>query len=821
MAVDDTRRDLTLGALFHDIGKFKQRAGLSEDLGKTHEEIGYEWLKSQYGESLIASAARNHHKHTEETWLSNLSLIVYEADNCAASERRSRYDRALDKGKEWHRQVQLASVFSRVVDPHAETNAGVLPPPAFHLLRTQGAWRPPVAMEGRNEVEDYRQLWTGFVEEFDCLRKAENHRNVEAVLHLLEKYTSFIPSITLKVYGEDSEATYRKHPDVSLFDHVKVTAALALCLYDYHATIQGELWQEKLFPKEIAGDHTWSEAADQPFLLVGGDLSGVQRFIYTISSKGALKTLKGRSFFLELLTEYVVDRLLEEMRLQRSNVVFTGGGHFYLIAPNLPVGRESLATVREEVNGFLLDGYNGSLQQFIAAVPFAKQQLRDVSQLWGNLSTELENLKRRKWDTHLERVLAEPAMPHPDCLTAGCQVCGREDQPLLAVEIGEVPTNLCESCHDQFLLGTLLQSAVRRGTAPVIYCWERKPPLERNRFVRIGKRYYQPAPSLLAPEESEASAAATMVFHLNDWDLKHYSHPRSRPLMAGVYLPDDKTGRELSQMVEEGFGQARLAVLRMDVDRLGRVFSYGIPMGERTLSRMASLSREFSLFFKYHVNGILEDREGYPIRSSVVPQSGERRVTIVYSGGDDLFLIGHWLDVTEAAFDIRNAFAEFTANPFITLSGGIALGDVHEPVYRLADRAGEAEKRAKKAARRSITLYQNHTMLWEEAFEARRLLQLLIEFARAAENHLKLPDNSVSRGFIYRFLQIVREHKDLKSWVMPKLAYVFGRLQPGKGFEEPWSRLKQYVFSSKVNWSHLQVALIWLLMLMRSRGGKQ
>jgi len=815
MAADDTRRDLTLGALLHDIGKFKQRARLSEDAGKPHEEIGYEWLKLQYGESLVASAARNHHAHNQETWLSNLSLIVYEADNCAATERRSRYDPALDRGRGWHRQVQLASVFSRVADPHAEKNSAVLPPPAFHLLTTQGVWRPPVAIEGRSEAEDYRQLWAGFLDEFDCLRKAQNQRNVETILHLLEKYTSFIPSITLKVYGEDSEATYRKHPDVSLFDHLKVTAALALCLYDYHATLHGEFWKEKLFPEEITGDHTWSQTAEMPFLLIGGDLSGVQRFIYTISSKGALKTLKGRSFFLELLTEYVVDRLLEEMRLHRSNVVFTGGGHFYLIAPNLPASQESLSAVREEINSFLLDKYNGSIQQFIAAVPFAKHQLTDVSHLWGDLSAELENLKRRKWDTHLERVLAAPAMPHPDCLTASCQVCGREDQALIASSIGEVSTDFCESCHDQFLLGSLLQSAARRGTAPVIYCWDAPPSGERDRFVRIGKCYYQPAPSLMTSEQGEPSSKARMVYHLNDWNLKRYAHPHSRPLMAGIYLPSAETGQELSQIVEEGFGQARLAVLRMDVDRLGRIFSNGIPMGERTLSRMASLSREFSLFFKYHLNGILENREGYPAQTNIVPQRGERRMTIVYSGGDDLFLIGHWLDVTEAAFDIRNAFADFTANPFITLSGGIALGDVHEPVYRLADRAGQAEKQAKQAGRRSITLSPNHTMRWEEAFDARNLLGLLVAFAKATENHLKLPDNSVSRGFLYRFLQIVREHKHLQSWIMPKLAYVFGRLQPGRGFEEPWGRLKQYVFSSTVNWSHLEVALIWLLMLMR------
>ncbi|MEA5499345.1 hypothetical protein VB834_09790 [Limnoraphis robusta Tam1] len=43
--------------------------------------------------------------------------------------------------------------------------------------------------------------------------------------------------------------------------------------------------------------------------LVAGDLSGIQKFIYTISSDGALKSLRARSFYLELVIDEYTDYL--------------------------------------------------------------------------------------------------------------------------------------------------------------------------------------------------------------------------------------------------------------------------------------------------------------------------------------------------------------------------------------------------------------------------------------------------------------------------------------------------------------------------------
>ncbi len=815
MANNNEAKMTALAGLTHDIGKFKQRASLTEDRGMTHAQIGYAWLSSQYGEGIIAAAARNHHGNEPETWMSNLTIVIYEADNCAASERRSAFDPKIDTGQAWHRSIQLAGVFSRVSNPEPDGRHQD-PPQSYIPLGKTDRWTEPVREEEENTTKSYKKLWEEFEAEFSVIREANNHLNVDVVMHLLEKYTSSIPSITLKVFGDETEQTYRKHPDVSLFDHLKITSAAAVCLLGYHRYHEEGRWDSAILKKEIAGEESWTDEK-HPFLLIGGDLSGVQNFIYTISSKGALRTLKGRSFFLELLIEHTVDRLLEEAGLFRSNVIFTGGGHFYVIAPHTTKSIQAVRNVRAEVNSYLQQAFNGDLQMFIEAVSFGKRTFKDSTMAWAEIAGRLDEVKRRRWEGEIASFLCEPKMPHETCLIQNCAVCGREDEPLRELSENNREVLVCRHCRDQYRLGGLLQDSARRGRHPVICRWDSSPGNERS--IQIGSRYYQVAVGMFGVSKEQASEEAPVVFHLNDWDLTRFTHPGSRPLLAGVYLPSDEGCRELEGMVAGGFGMGNLGALRMDVDHLGRIFSSAIPEGERTLSRMASLSRQLSLFFKYHINGLMENSEGYPRTNALINRSGERRLSVVYAGGDDLFLIGHWLDITEAAFDIKDAFARFVANPCITISAGIALGGEHEPVYRLANEAGYAEDTAKGNNRRSITLFSAHTLRWEEADAALRLTKELMNFSEIESGQLRLSQGSISAAVLYKLLAITRKQKKDKAWIMPKLAYLFGRSFPnGDKYKNAWSRLKDYVFSTNADWRQLEVAILWNLMMMR-RGG--
>ena len=167
------------------------------------------------------------------------------------------------------------------------------------------------------------------------------------------------------------------------------------------------------------------------------------------------------------------------------------------------------------------------------------------------------------------------------------------------------------------------------------------------------------------------------------------------------------------ELARASSGISRLAVCRMDVDNLGHAFVAGFERAQEmrpeeryrfvTLSRTAALSRQLSLFFKRYMRQILT--EGNALQ-----------VSVVYSGGDDVFLLGAWNDVIEAALRIRDRFAGFTAGA-LTLSAGIALFNARYPIRLAAEETAVLEQRAKnEPSKNAVSLFdaeQKHTYPWD------------------------------------------------------------------------------------------------------------
>jgi CRISPR-associated protein Csm1 len=139
----------------------------------------------------------------------------------------------------------------------------------------------------------------------------------------------------------------------------------------------------------------------------------------------------------------------------------------------------------------------------------------------------------------------------------------------------------------------------------------------------------------------------------------------------------------------------------MDVDNLGLILSKGLPE-KFNLTTLSTISRYLNLFFKVYLNRICEGNldlgstEALDIVGKDYKNNRGRNVSVVYSGGDDLFLVGAWDEVTELAYDIHRSFKRFTCdNPDIGISGGATLHQPTFPLYQMAKLSGEAEREAK------------------------------------------------------------------------------------------------------------------------------
>ena len=84
----------------------------------------------------------------------------------------------------------------------------------------------------------------------------------------------------------------RTIPDISLYDHLRTTAAIAACI-GHELTTETEVDRGAQSTRPIQKNQTTTICA-----LIKGDISGIQNFLYHIQSDGASNQLRGRSFYL-------------------------------------------------------------------------------------------------------------------------------------------------------------------------------------------------------------------------------------------------------------------------------------------------------------------------------------------------------------------------------------------------------------------------------------------------------------------------------------------------------------------------------------------
>ena len=236
-----------LGALLHDVGKVIQR-----DLGKTegsHSELGYKFL--QVWSEDIARFARLHHKNEIADQKSdferlsilqrNLLWMVYEADNLSSVERG-------DSRGEFNPKNPLISIFSSVKGVREGLEESKIKRRAYPLT-TLDLNKFVFPGFNKDRAEDkiphrsYEEIYKDFKRRFPSLYS-------DILLAFLEHEATFIPART-----EEDE-------DISLFDHLKTTCAIASCIYLYH---KGALDKDI---KEIILDRE-----KEKYLLISGDIS--------------------------------------------------------------------------------------------------------------------------------------------------------------------------------------------------------------------------------------------------------------------------------------------------------------------------------------------------------------------------------------------------------------------------------------------------------------------------------------------------------------------------------------------------------------------
>ena len=728
--MDNKHISIIIGALLHDIGKVLYR----DNDRRNHSESGYDFLKERIKIEdkgmlkNILEQVRYHHKaYLEKAKIdrSSPAYITYMADNIAAAT-----DRCDNESDEFGFDINMSleSIFNIL---NQNKKKAIYEKVSFEEIKNSVNF--PIEKDKLNKAGSDRDIYYRIKTHISEILKSINYDKyyINSLLSALEADLSFIPSSTSK----------KELADISLYDHVKVTAAIASCIYLYFneeniTDYKAELFDTKsqiFYKKNI-------------MLLFSMDISGIQSFIYDIQSEDALKNLRSRSFYLDTLLESIIDNLLERLELSRANLLYSGGGHAYLLIQNTAQAKEILNKFEKDTNKWFLDNFKTALYIAMAytvcnAYDLQNKESGNTSEenkesgsykgLYSRISSKLSMRKMNRYSAEAIRGLNN--LDNSD-KERECAICRRSDK-LIRDGKGR---DICRICYSfinisrdvmekQFLKVISGEAADKNSRA-----LKNTVPLPYGEYLVIEEiPKNESIQAVIRPDKGYIKSYIKNDFYIG------YS------LNTKLWIGDYKSHNTLEELVKAGEGIDRLGVLRADVDNLGSAVSSGFDKVYNSISRNTALSRNLSIFFKFYINNILKNPV-FSLDGDAKPR--KRNAAIIYSGGDDLFIVGAWKDILEFSIDLYESFKKFSLDS-LTLSAGYGVYESKYPISYIAEDAGRLESLSKKKeGKNSITLFsppvfkkstannqeriinEQHTYKWEEFKSELKIIILLYFF---------------------------------------------------------------------------------------------
>jgi CRISPR-associated protein Csm1 len=730
------------------------------------------WKTKEADDSFINAAAKHHKPETFLQW------IIATADRVASGFDRDEFEQynhageGTSTGKNHYtarqltlfEQIRLDSIDEQKYDYRYKLKP--LSPDSIFPVKANLC----ESNDDKDSQKEYLDLWQGFTKALGKMPKS--HRSnwslwLDHFETLWGVYTQAIPSAT----------AFNIRPDVSLYDHSRVAAALATALWRYHQELGRT---DKVAAKELKDQQeSWNE---EKFLLIQGDFFGIQDFIFASggeTNKRAAKLLRGRSFYVSLLSECAALKVLDALHLPSTSQVINAAGKFMIVAPNTEQTKTVLQQVRADLDNWFIKHTWGQAGVGLAWTQAAcndfrrgkKEQPSPYKKLIEKLFKELEIIKNQRF-----KLCSDPTIPvvFKDFLDSFdndkgvCRIDGYSPANILL----DNETWISEMANDQINLGTWLVKSQRERLLIT------RESLHMNTALKIPVFGYYISFAKSEQDQGKFGADAKNGNLLRVWD---FSLPKTadaalwngyarRSINAYVPLFDEKskaeealgkyTGEEKldigdaktfnhlaceDQTLQHNHrwqGISALSTLKGDVDNLGMIFQSGL--GEDiSFSKTAALSRQVNAFFTVYLPWLCQSNDQL------------RNTYTVFAGGDDFFLIGPWLSQIKLAGKMRQAFQDYVAyNPEVHFSAGISTTKPGLPITQLGEMAEDTLEDAKVhnpgnksvLPKNAITCF-NHGMFWEEFGEllSNRLfrLQQLVE------------ENGLSTGYVYGLLNLI------------------------------------------------------------------
>lgn len=619
--------------------------------------------------------------------------------------------------------------------------------------------------------KEYHALWQQFIHALEAIPGAHRRHWPLWLDHFdtaLLSFTHAIPAAT----ASDSAL------DVSLYDHGKTSAALAVALWRW------ELAQERNPSAALAALNSDQEDKVEKFLLIQGDFFGIQDFIFADGSqtrRNAARLLRGRSFQVSLFTELAALKVLDALELPPISQLTNAAGKFLIVAPNTADTRARLGRVREELNAWFLEhsfglAGLGLATQAACSADFATSgNGAGFRALLGELFARLERAKLQRFDLACS---SAPSVFQVDYPHGACRYNDR-----LPADRKEGEQASAALSRDQILIGKGLPHQhrllvlhnggalsagpdVQRLEVPIFgytvaftadedrsgkfgnlaanaslaRCWDFSLPESTDDGLWHGyaRRYI----NAFVPHFSATDVQTVSKYRSVDAEL---DAPRAGTPKTLDHLACEDQVLRVSGDNDSWQGQVALTTLKGDVDNLGSIFQQGLQAP--TFARMAALSRQMNAFFAVYLPALAA--RAYP------------NTYTVFAGGDDFFLIGPWYSTQKLAARMAQDFAGYVAgNPEITFSAGMCMTKPGLPMHTLAAQAEEALDAAKAAslpdpaARKNALVVHGERVRWPEWHKVQAMQEQLDQLR---------DDYQLSTSYVYSLLHLIDLANDPKN----------------------------------------------------------
>lgn len=775
--------DFSVAGFLHDIGKFLERAKISlpsnwesEETKSlyqpfnrngnyfTHAHARYsayffdlyrDFIPTRYhftsGDDCIPKlSARHHIPSTPLEW------IVAEADRISSGFDRDSFDTYnASQDRSDYLTTRLIPLFESAGKfDHSSSNHNFNSIDKYKYRYRVGEYNPensfPVELSNyKPDAAEYNTLFQSFNNSMRSLpiEILQNERLwCECLVSLVEKYTCFIPSAT----------TDNTIPDISLFDHLKSTGALAGAMFAYHKDTNTLNDLDSIQNRNI-----------QKFYLVEGKFFGIQSFIFQeggSTNRKAAKILRARSAMVTLLLELLSVKILQELNLTSLSRLLYAAGKFTLLLPNTKQTLDILEKIKENLNKNLYEQYFGKVSVGLVALPISSNDLMpsNIDATMWKLKNQMEEAKYKRWNPslhfgvfhkYLSQFQANDSNP-----TGLCSYCGERPEDSNCI-IKEDNSYACKVCKEQIELGTNLFKkeilVIYEDSQPNHIHWidgiawnfvskDQLKQIPQNSILRQfdlkhkGNEAFRdgltpsPVTGYIPIVRDIVSLNGNQFFErrgLNQEDVGYEDMPLSFWGIAALSTLDEKDSNNHSLV-----GVQSIAGLKADVDRLGQLLKTSFRASN--LSRFATFSRMLDYFFTDYLKNYIHSRKEF------------KGTYTIFSGGDDLFLILPSRYAYQFIEGLREKFSLFTCNnDSMSFSAGISF---HKPGHsiRTISKSSERELEHAKSIRNAYSLFEE-ICPWQKASELWQTYQKWEDW---------LDKKYASTAFYYRINSFIESH---------------------------------------------------------------